>query len=124
VSAVEISTASQVWNRACSVECVGTGVGDRHLWSLLRVHNCVMSGGVGFADDALSAGDFEAGAAACRYLGMPDLAAVMLQIHASDPEQDDELQEAYDRLVPRDQVVADAFARRFAAAPGDFDPVQ
>src|SRR5690348_994723 len=114
---VDLSTADRVWNRACSVQRAGTGVGDRHLWSLLRVHGCVMSGGVGFADDMLAAQDFEAAAQACRYFGLPDLAGVLLGIHASDPQRDNELQVAYDRLVQRDQVLVDAFERRFAEAP-------
>jgi hypothetical protein len=83
-----------------------------------------MSGGIGFADDVLAAEDFEAAAQACRYLNLPDLAAVMLRIHAFGPEQDDELQGAYDRIVPRDQVLVDAFERRFAEAPEDFDPIR
>ena len=36
VLALGLSMAETVWNRACHVERVGLGVGDRHLWALLR----------------------------------------------------------------------------------------
>lgn len=72
-------------------------------------HGCVMSGGVGFAEDALAPEDFDAAADAGRYFDLSELAAVMLRVSGSNPESDDELQAVYDRLVPDDQVLADAF---------------
>ncbi|MFC6020472.1 hypothetical protein ACFP2T_30420 [Plantactinospora solaniradicis] len=120
---MEMSDADQVWNRACASECAGTGPGDRHLWALLRVHGAVMSGGVGFAADVCSPEEFARSADASRYFGLPHLSRVIARVARSSPEEDEELQAAYDELVPLDQVLADAFERRYRAAPLDFAPL-
>jgi hypothetical protein len=67
---VGLTYEDQIWNRACVVDLPDeVGVGDRHLWSLLRVDGVVMSGGVGFAVDVLDAEAFAHAVIASRYFG-------------------------------------------------------
>jgi hypothetical protein len=112
-----------VWNRACSVDRRASGSGDAHLWALLRVHKCVMSGGTTFAKEVLYPAAFAASAEACMYFELPDLGGVMSRVAVIDDEDELVMNDEYNDLVPLDQVLCEAFERRFSAAPADFDPL-
>ena len=121
---IALTSADLVWNRACSVDRRASGAGDVHLWKLLRVHNCVMSGGTTFAKEVLDPAAFPAAAEGCSYFGLLELAGVMNRIAVMDDEDEEAMNTEYDALVPRDQVLVDAFERRYAAAPADFEPIE
>ena len=110
-----------IWDRAVTHR--GAGLGDRHLRSLLLVHGMVTNGGPRFAAKSLAPANFEAAADACRYFGLDELAAVMLELPdaVSCTATDESCADAYRTLVPTDAVLFDAFALRFATHPEEFD---
>ena len=114
------STADLIWNRACTD--LGDRVGDRHLRALLLVHGMVMNGGPNHAAGSCEPAQLTAAADACRYFGLPQLAALMLQLPAAafDEDAEDRLSAAYYDLVPDDATIVAAFEARYAEAPADF----
>jgi hypothetical protein len=121
---VDLSAADLVWNRACS-EPGGAQVGDRLLRALLGVHNMIMNGGPNHAVDMCLNEDIAAAEAACIYFGLDDVAVVISRIpEAADDEQTEMgLDDAYDRLVPSDETLADAFRHKLIESAADFDPL-
>ena len=121
---VAISDEDRIWSRACEVDQSdgGNGIGDRHLQHLIRADGAVMSGGVGFAADVLSDADFAAAVDASLYFGLEELAVMWQSIAASSPEDDDELQAAYD-VIDQQHLIERAFRRQLAIAPNDFEPL-
>jgi hypothetical protein len=82
-----------------------------------------MSGGTTFAKEVLDPAAFPAAAEACRYFGLPQLADLIGRIAVMDDDDELEMNDEYGELVPLDEVLADAFERRYATTAGDFDPV-
>ncbi|WP_344085329.1 hypothetical protein [Luedemannella helvata] len=83
-----------------------------------------MGDGTGYANEMLDPQAFAAASEACGYFGLNELADLIKRIAVMN--DGDELERAtreYGRLVPFDQVLGDAFDRRFVVAPDDFDPV-
>jgi hypothetical protein len=115
-----------VWNRAC--EYAGTGVGDRHLSALLLVDGMVQNGGPNHAADGCEPAELAAAAAAARYFGVEDLAAVIEELPAAASGYEEKaiemrlMQEYLDVLQDYGPLEA-GIAARHAAAPEDFDPV-
>lgn len=108
-----------VWNRAAARE--GTGVGDRHLGTLLLVDGMLHNGGASLAVDSCEPAEIAAAADAARYFGLDDLAVVIEGIPAADDE--DDFNDAFFEAGRDGEAINDAFEARYAAAPGDFDPV-
>lgn len=111
-----------IWNRACAG--AGDGVGGRYLSALLLVDGMVRNGGPNHAADSCDPAELAAAAAAARYFGMADLAAVIdeLPAAAEDDDADDRLSDTYYRLAPDSERLTDALAARHATAPEDFQP--
>ena len=122
---MELTDADRVWNRACAVELGARGPGDWHLWALLRVHNSVMAGGTGFAAEIWSSGDVARAAEAAGYFGLASLADLLARLtEVEDPDMAEETYgDLYPTVVPADSLLDEAFKRRFAAAPQDFEPL-
>jgi hypothetical protein len=118
---VGLLPADLVWNRACEVQLRAFGLGDAHLWALLRVHGCIMNGGTMFAAEVLDQDDFDAARAACVYFELPEIADVVSRIAGMDDDGESAMNDRYYGLVPRDQVLSDAFERRYVSSPDDFD---
>jgi hypothetical protein len=115
-----------VWNRACGSG--GTGVGDRHLSALLLVDGMVQNGGPNHAADSCEPAQLAAAAAAARYFGMEDLAALIAELPSAgsgydDEDVEDRLSEAYLRLTEDGERFDAVLQARHAAAPEDFEPV-
>jgi hypothetical protein len=115
-----------VWNRAC--QYAGTGVGDRHLSALLLVDGMVQSGGPNHAADGCEPAELDAAAAAARYFGVEDLAAVIEELPAAasgyrDEDIEDRLGRRYQDVLRDYGPLEAGIAARHAAAPQDFDPL-
>ncbi|GAA1654215.1 DUF4184 family protein [Actinoplanes couchii] len=115
-----------IWNRACVAE--GTGVGDRHLAALILVDGMVQNGGPNHAADSCEPDQLAEAAAAARYFGLDDVAAVIERLPeaASDLDDDDaedRLSDAWYEVLPDNERLDAALAARHAAAPEDFQPV-
>lgn len=117
-----MTPAQQIWNRACQLYCTGAGEGDLNLWRLLRVHGAVRNGGVSLAGEVCAKAELEAASRACLYFGLEALSELVFTISKSTAADDVWLQREYDDLVPDDQVLLDAFERRLADTPEEFEP--
>jgi hypothetical protein len=84
----------------------------------------LMNGGVDHALDVNTAEQFARAADACRYLGLPDVAALLRGMPGSvlTDEAEEELNSVYGSLA-EDAVLYAAFKRRWEQAPGDFAPM-
>jgi hypothetical protein len=116
-----------VWNRAC--EYAGTGVGDRHLSALILVDGMVHNGGPNHAADGCEPAELAAAAAAARYFGVEDLAAVIeeLPAAASGYEEEDiemRLTRKYHEVLQDYGPLEAGIAARYVATPQDFDPLR
>jgi hypothetical protein len=83
-----------------------------------------MSGGTTFAKEVLDHATFAAAAEACVYFDLHDLASLMRRIAVMDDEHETAMDDEYNDLVPRDQVLRNAFEQRYAAVPGDFERLE
>jgi hypothetical protein len=104
------------------VELGAAGVGDVHLWALLRVHGSVSGGGTTFAKEVLTPAQFAAAAAACDYFGLTAFSDLIRRIAVMESDDELEMNDEYYALDLRGQAMTDAFERRYATSPGDFDP--
>ena len=127
--------ADTIWNRATEVELdEDTREGDRALHDALLFHNEAMSGGVLNGFEALEVEELEAARSGFEWLGMPEVASMLVRaadVIAATDLDDDEVADAlesrldtdYNALVPQDRVIEDAFRARLADEPDAFAPV-
>lgn len=126
--------ADEIWNRAT----VGGGdtprEGDVALAASLAFHGLAMNGGVLHAFEVLSAEYLGRARDGFTWLGMPEVARFLEDTARSIAETDwddesagDALEastdDAYDRLVPSDQALEEAFRRQVDKRPEAFSPV-
>lgn len=127
-----VTTADDVWNRA-AMERGGPEPreGDIAVSALLVVHSQAMSGGLLSAVEEAEPDELDAAEAGYRWLGLDAAAEVVAMVREEveagaldDDDRADQLEveadEAYDRVVPTDQTLVDAFETRFAEAPEAF----
>ena len=125
--------ADEIWNRAT----VGGGdaprEGDVALAASLAFHGLAMNGGVLHAFAVLSAGELGRARDGFTWLAMPEVAQFMedtAQLIAETDWNDDHAGDAleasaddsYDRILPSDQALEEAFRRRLAERPEAFTP--
>lgn len=129
-SSGSLTYAENIWNRACLPESEGLGeVGDQLLWSLLRVHSIAMNGGLDHAVDHCTHDQVRDAAASFRYFAMDAVAELLTEVQAlSDLDAWDDSRAAqdddrYNELIPRDEVIAQAFEAKLALVPSDFAPL-
>jgi hypothetical protein len=141
-----IDDEDAIWNRACDPFSHLAGTGDRALQALLLVHGQVMNGGLASSLEYQSADQIQAAISGFEYFGRSDIGAVLRAGMETafpagvveDPEAredhmlalDDEtsnrlerLDDAYNALVPRDEVLVDMFRDRLRTSPRDFAEV-
>jgi len=125
-----LTYADHIWNRACLPESEGLGaIGDRRLWSVIRVHSIAMNGGLDHAVDHCTHDQVRDAAAGFLYLGMDAVAELLTDVQAlNDRDAWDESRAAedddrYNDLIPRDDVIIRAFEAKLASAPSDFVPL-
>lgn len=126
--------ADEIWNRAT----VGGGdaprEGDVALAASLAFHGLVMSGGVLHAYEVLSAEELERAREGFMWLALPEVAQFMedaarsiAEIDWDDDAAGDALEasttDSYDRVLPSDQALEDAFRRQLDQRPEAFSPV-
>lgn len=126
--------ADEIWNRAT----VGGGdtprEGDLALSASLAFHGLAMNGGVLHAFEVLSAEELGRARDGFTWLGMPEVAQFLEATARSIAETDwddeaagDALEatadDAYDRLLPSDQALEEAFRRQVDERPEAFSPV-
>ncbi len=126
--------ADEIWNRAT----VGGGdtprAGDVALAACLAFHGLAMNGGVLHAFEVLSAEELGRARDGFTWLAMPEVAQFMddtARLIAETDWDDDHAGDAfevstddtYDRVLPSDQALEDAFRRRLAERPDAFTPV-
>jgi hypothetical protein len=118
---------TEVWNRACGLEPGGSGVGDVHLWWVLRVYGCACSGGVGFILDAATVEACDRAVAGCRYFGLDELGRLIGLVAGTPQDEVEDLYQAawdeWDAHEVETSELENALARRLADSPGDFEPV-
>ena len=123
---VKLRPIDLVWNRAAT-ERGGSDprTGDAALAAMLRCHNAVMSGGMAFAvTDSLTPEEIASGLAGFEYFGLIEAARVFGEATTASDEELDQLDVAYDALVPTDQVLVRSFEGKFNAEPEQFGPLQ
>ena len=131
--------ATRVWNRA-TTDAVPMHEGDRALKSALFVHGQIMNGGLLSALDYIDYHDLRRGGDGLEYLGLRHAAAAVrdaVELAFPDgPVTDQERhtmtlpEEALERIEGEledaygvdDEVLYDAFLRRFQAQREDFAP--
>ena len=135
--------ADQIWNRACDPFPLLDEAGDRALQAVLFVHGQVMNGGVASAVEYRSPDEIEAAIAGFGYFGRNEIGQVlrealevafpagavadveereqhMLALDQATWERLEQLERAYNALVPSDQVLEDMFRQRLRESPRDF----
>jgi hypothetical protein len=126
--------ADEIWNRATTGGGESPREGDIALAASLAFHGLVMNGGVLHAFEVLSAEELGRARDGFTWLGMPEVAHFLEDTARSIAETDwddndagDALEastdESYDRVLPSDQALEDAFRRLLAERPQSFDPV-
>jgi len=120
---MELNERDKVWNRA-ALEAGGANPleGDKALAALLSVHGMVMNGGVDHALDVLPPSEVAAGIAGFRYFGLAEVAAVLEAASASNLDREF-FDLKYAALIPADDIVVDAFHRKYRASPDAFAPL-
>lgn len=85
----------------------------------------IQNGGPNHAADVCEPAELAAAAAGARYFGLEDVAACIEEMPAaaSDEDAEERLNDLYFRILPDAGRFEDALAARYAAAPGDFEPV-
>ncbi|BAL91278.1 hypothetical protein AMIS_60580 [Actinoplanes missouriensis 431] len=121
--ALASQAAEVVWSRARAD--LGNGPGDRHLRALLLVHGIVTNCGPAHAAISCEPAELTVAAEACRYLGLDDLAALLLRLPDATGSDSAErlLDEEYYELVPDDATIRRAFEQRYATTPDDFEEI-
>jgi hypothetical protein len=84
----------------------------------------LMNGGVDHAVEVKTPEQFDHAAAACEYLGLPEVAALLRRMPESEltGEAEAESSSAYWSQA-EDSLLYAAFKRRWEQAPGDFAPL-
>jgi hypothetical protein len=137
-----------IWNRACAPPPPELDrPGDRALQAILFVHGQIMNGGLTSALEYRSPDEVETAAAGFAYFGRDDIATVLRDALTTafpagllrDAEEREEhmfdlpdetierleaVENAYDRLVPGDEVPDQIFQEHFRSHPHDFAPVE
>lgn len=116
-----MDTRTIIWNRA-AMAGPPHHRGDAALSAVLRLHSAIMSGGLEHAADVLPPEAFAAAADGFRYLGMTEAADLVAQPELLEEDLDD-LDDRYDALIPRDQVIVTHFETLLHQHPDDFAPV-
>ncbi len=121
---MDTDTQTIIWNRAALAGGgPAPGPGDTALAAALRLHSMIMSGGLDHALDVLTPEDFAAAASGFRYLQLSDAAELVEQAQGT-PSDDllGELNDRYNTLIPRDQVIGDHLEAVLQQRPDDFAP--
>lgn len=126
--------ADEIWNRAT----VGGGdaqrEGDVALTACLAFHGPAMNGGVLHAFEVLSAEELGRARDGFTWLAMPEVAQFMEDtarlIADTDWEDDDagdaleaSTDDSYERVLPGDEALENAFRRQLAERPEAFSPL-
>jgi hypothetical protein len=127
-----VDSAEAIWNRA-ALEHGGPspGPGDAALSAVLAVHSLAMSGGLLDAVERLAGPALDDAESGCRWLGLPDAAAVIAfvrdEIRAgalSDGDRADDLEiqagQRYADVIPCDATLIGALRLRLAEDPAAF----
>jgi Domain of unknown function (DUF4375) len=142
-----VDAADEIWNRACDPFSPLHEPGDRALQAVLRVHGQVMNGGLASAVEYQSPEEIDSAVAGFGYFGRDDLGQILREaVEAAFPagavadieereghmealddasyERLEQLDDAYNTLVPRDGVLQEMFRERLQASPRDFAPLE
>lgn len=97
--------------------------GDVALVALLRLHSLAMNGGLAHGLEVLDPTQCVAAIAGFRYFGLEDM-AILIE-HAMQVSEDElyEYDDQYFSLVPKDDILVEAFLQNFATDPKAFSPV-
>jgi len=96
--------------------------GDIALADLLRFHGRAMNGGVDHAVETLGHTQLMASARGYLYFGLVEVAAI-LRRSAVEASVIDLLDAEYDRSVPDDSALVQAFEAKLRSSPNDFSPL-
>jgi Domain of unknown function (DUF4375) len=142
-----VDAADEIWNRACDPFSPLHERGDRALQAVLHVHGQVMNGGLASAIEYQSPAEIESAIAGFGYFGrdamgrvlrealevaFPEGAVADVEVREQHMEALDEasyerleqLEGAYNTLVPHDDVLEEMFRERLRTAPRDFAPLE
>lgn len=93
--------------------------GDEDLWAVLRFHSEMMSGGAETVIEVLPEATISRAADGFESFGLSGVAA-LIRAWLGDDLSDPELAADYEQLIVDDEVLTDAFERRFQIAPQEF----
>jgi hypothetical protein len=124
------SNADVVWNRACSIEPSGSDhPGDVALASMIVMHSLIMNGGLHHALGALNQAEIAAALSGYRYFDLVRVADAISSIQDTaglaiwTDSNEEEANRVYEKLVPDDSHLMNAFKSRYIRQPEDFEPV-
>jgi Domain of unknown function (DUF4375) len=125
----ELTIADRIWNRACLEDVSDLREGDRLLAAMLLAHGLVMNGGVLHAVESLDEDQLVAAKEGFRYLGLPDVASLLVEARAIFPagkeseEHEFEFNKRYYALIPDDSTLTALFEAVLLAKPWAFAPI-
>jgi hypothetical protein len=124
-----MTEADRVWNRACHLDLLAFGIGDRALWAMLNAHGLSMNGGVLHAVELLSAEKLAAAIAGYQFYGFPSVAELMQRARKAFEagrnleEFEVALDHEYAEYIRDDEALGERFESRFREHPEDFEPL-